>query len=118
MKLSDPTPALVARLTTDVNADQRLTAYRYRPRWGGLPAHLYSFEEVTRLLNDRAPRINLARLEQWLRTGVQDSELAAAVADIRRTHDTDREQLLAISNLLNERLSQCKRCFVETTPGG
>jgi hypothetical protein len=117
MKLSEPTPELAVRLTTDVNSDQRLTAYRYRPRWGGLPAHLYSFEEVARLLNDRTPRINLAKLEQWLRTAVQDAELAAAVADIRQTHETDREQLLAISKLFNERLSQCKRYIAETTHG-
>jgi hypothetical protein len=76
-----------------------------------------AFREVIRLLNDKAPHINLAELEQWLRTAVQDEELATALSAIRRAQSTDREQVPAFRSLSIDGLTQVKRSVAETMHG-
>ena len=106
-RLSSPDQSLVTRILTEVSYEQRLMGYRYRPRWGGIPAHVYRFRDVVRLLSDKYPRINLNELVQWLRTAMGDEELADRVAEAIEVEPSDRQKMVAVRSLMEERLKQC-----------
>ena len=99
---------MVERIVRACSIEDRLVGYRYRPRWGGVPAYLYSVKEVARLLSDKYPAISLARLEQWLRGAIRDVELADGVAEAVENERSDRERFRRVRALLDERLAQCK----------
>jgi hypothetical protein len=107
-RLSEPDPVLAARILADVSFDQRLVGYRCRARSGQIRANLYNFKEVALLLRDKQPMIGLRDLQQWLAIVMADLELAERVAEIVASAGTDRERLLQISSLLDERLAQCR----------
>ncbi len=107
--LSTPDEHLAARVLREVGFDQRLVGYRLRERTGPMPASLYSFEEVVHLLGDKFPYVSLERLQQWVETVTEDSELAAAIANLNQDKTNDRDRMLHIGTLMGERLCQCKR---------
>ena len=107
--LSTPDEHLIARVLREVGFEQRLVGYRLRERTGPMPASLYSFEEVVHLLGDKCPYLCLQRLEQWVDSVTEDTELAAAIADAIREETNDRDRMLRIGTLMGERLCQCKR---------
>ncbi len=107
--LSAPNEDLAARVLREVDYPQRLVGYRMRERMGAIQVSLYSFEEVVHLLGDKCPYVNLQRLEQWIETVTQDSELAAAIANVIQEETNDRDRMLRIKTLMGERLCQCKQ---------
>lgn len=107
--LSTPDESLAGRVLREVGFDERLVGYRMRERTGPMPASLYSFEEVVHLLGDKFPYVNLERLQQWVDSVTEDSELAAAIADVIQEQTNDRDRMLHIKTLMGERLCQCKR---------
>lgn len=107
--LSEPDQALAARVLQEVTYDQRLVGYRCRARWGQIRAHIYSFKDAALLLRDKRPMISLSDLEDWLRTVIVDPELADRVAQAAREAPTERDRMLQVSSLLDERLAQCRQ---------
>ena len=107
--LSTPNEDLAARVLREVDYPQRLVGYRMRERLGAIPVSLYSFEEVVHLLGDKCPYVNLQRLEEWIATVTQDSELAVAIARVTQEETNDRDRLSRIGPLMGERLCQCKK---------
>ncbi len=105
---STPDPSLVSRLLGEHSFEHRLLGFRCHPRWGVLPASLYSVKDVIKLLASRYPRIDPTALVNWLRTVMQDEELANQVAAAVAEETTDRERLLQVRSLLEERLAQCQ----------
>ena len=108
-ELTAPDQALASRVLESVGHEHRLVAYRYRPRAGGIRTHLYSFEEVALLLNDKYPRLNLEKLQEWLQEVIQDEELADRVAEVVESSASDRDRMLSVRSLMEERLNQCKK---------
>ena len=106
--LSTPDEHLAARVLREVDFDRRLVGYRLRERTGPMPEPLYSFEEVVHLLGDRFPYVSPKRLEQWVDSVTEDTELAAAIADAIKEETNDRDRILRIRTLMAERLCQCK----------
>ena len=53
--------------------------------------------------------ISLSELESWLRTVMGDVELAERVAEAVAAWPTERERLMAVGALLDERLAQCRQ---------
>jgi len=107
--LSTPDEQLASRVLREVGFDQRLVGYRMRERTGPIPASLYSFEEVVHLLSDQSPYVSLDRLQQWVETVTEDSELAAAIASVTEEETNDRDRMQRVGTLLGERLCQCKK---------
>lgn len=106
--LSVPEPDLASRILAEVGYEHRLVGYRCRPRWGQLAANLYSVQHIARLLGDKYPALSFAELEKWLRTVVRDDELANRVAQTIEEQASNRDKVLRVKTLLEERLSQCK----------
>lgn len=107
--LSMPDEHLRARVLREVGFDERLVGYRMRERTGPMPESLYSFEEVVHLLGDKLPYVSPEQLRQWVETITEDSELAAAVADVNEEETNDLDRLSRIRTLMAERLCQCKK---------
>ncbi|MCU0962135.1 MAG: hypothetical protein MUF48_18730 [Pirellulaceae bacterium] len=107
-ELTEPDLALAARLLADVPHHQRLVAHRKRQRWGSIPAYLYSFGEVVRLLQDKQPALSWPALEHWLRHALRDVELADRVAEIMAQVSCEQGKTMQIRVLLERRLSQCR----------
>jgi hypothetical protein len=107
--LSQPDPALAARILADVSYEQRLVGYRCRARWGQVRAHIYGFKELALLLRDRRPAIDLGVVERWLRTVIGDGELADRVAEVIAAAPADQERMRQVGSLLDERLAQCRQ---------
>ena len=107
--LSTPDENLTARVLREVGFDQRLVGCRLRERTGPIQASLYSFEEVVHLLNDKCPYLIPERLQHWVETVTEDSELAAAIADAIQEETNDRDRMLRSKTLMEKRLCQCKR---------
>ena len=84
------------------------SGYRCRARWGQLAADLYSVQHIARLLGDKYPALSFAELDKWLRTVVRDEELANRVAQTIEEQASNRDKVLRVKTLLEERLSQCK----------
>jgi hypothetical protein len=108
-RLSEPDPVLAARILADVPHEQRLVGYRCRARWGQIRASIYSVKEVALLLHDKQPMICLNDLQRWLRDVVGDAELSDRVAESLAAASPDRERLLQVCSLLDQRLEQCRR---------
>ena len=107
--LSEPGDDLVTRTLAKVDFHQRLVGYRYRQRAGLLRVPLYGFEEVVHLLNDKYPQISLKQLEDWVRTVIDDAQLADQIAQVVGQDATDRERMFQIRLLMGERLCQCRK---------
>jgi hypothetical protein len=108
-RLAAPQADLVDRVLGRVGYEHRLVGYRVRRRAGAIPVHLYGFDEVVQLLADKYPRLDLAKLEEWLRSAIGDHELADRVAEVVGAETSDRDRMLRVRTLMSERLSQCDR---------
>jgi hypothetical protein len=107
--LGDPSHELAMRVLTEVDFECRLNGFILRERAGAVPITMYSFEEVVSLLNDRHPRLDFDKLETWIRKTMGDKELAEQIVDAVRKENSDQNRSLRIKELMEERLSQCKK---------
>ncbi len=107
-KLQDPSRELAKKVLTEVDFEHRFNGFSLRERMGAMPVDLYSFEEVVSLLNEPHPRLDFNELEQWVRTTMDDKELAGQIADRIRKGNSDQDRSDRIKKLMEERLAQCK----------
>jgi hypothetical protein len=70
---------------------------------------MYKFEEVVSLFNNPYPRIDFLELVKWVRRAMGDKELAGQIAEAIEKGKSDRERVYLIKELMEERLSQCRK---------
>jgi aromatic ring-cleaving dioxygenase len=108
-KLSEPDKELVSRVLHEVGFEERLVGYRVHQRLGPTITTMYSFEEVVHFLNDKFPFLKFEDLEKWLRTVIEDEELAVKIAEAVEEEKNDHDRAQRIKIWMGARLSQCKK---------
>ena len=109
-KLRVPSNDLSKRILTEVGFEDRLVGFSLHERTGPNPVTVYSSEEVVSLLNDPHPRLDFSELEIWVRKTIDDQELAEQIAEAIGKGKSDQNRSDRIRKLMEERLSQCKKC--------
>jgi hypothetical protein len=110
--LSAPSKKLDRRILSEVEYEDRIIGYRLGQRIGLTPVTLYSFEEIICFLSNPIPMIDFNALESWIRTIMEDNELADKIKEVRIDNASDHDKTFYIKDLMAERLRQCKRCFL------
>jgi hypothetical protein len=108
-KLSAPSKKLDRRILAEVKYEDRIIGYRLGQRTGLTPVTLYSFEEIIGFLSNPLPMIDFNRLESWIRTIMEDNELADKIKEVSIDNASDQEKTFSIKDLMVERLRQCKK---------
>ncbi len=107
--MSRPSSELIARIQREVDFNDRLVASTIHERAGVKVISLYSLHELFMLLhNNPYPHIDLQRLERWLRTVIQDEELADRIKTIACQVENDFAKLHRVRDLVGMRLMQCR----------
>jgi len=113
--LSEPSEELAKRLLTRVGFNERLFGYRVDWSTGPMQVTLYSFKEVVIFLSNENARISPALLAKWMREVYGDSKLADKMEDAIKQGESDKERLELVSNIMEQRLEQCKEIIGEET---
>ena len=108
-QLTAPSRDVALQLLDEVNFEDRLTGSILHMRAGVRIVSLYSLEEIFLLLKEPYPQIDLAQLENWVRTIIHDSELADRIKTVIQQEAGDQDTLHAIRDLVGWRLIQCKQ---------
>jgi hypothetical protein len=108
-KLTAPSRDVALQLLDEVNFEDRLTGSILHMRAGVRIVSLYSLEEIFLLLKEPYPQIDLAQLENWVRTIIHDGELADRIKTVIQQEAGDQDTLHAIRDLVGWRLIQCKQ---------
>ena len=103
--LSVPEPDLASRILAEVGYEHRLVGCRCRPS-GSSRQISTAFNTLQRLLGDRT-RTQL-RSSKVAANVCRDDELANRVAQTIEEQASNRDKVLRIKTVLEERLSQCK----------
>lgn len=107
IELTNPSKDLTERVLNEVDFEDRLTGYRLSKRTGVTTIRLYSFEEVVGLLNETHPRLDVDRLEQWIRETMGDPELSGKIRGVIQEDISDQLRTLRIRDLMALRFYQC-----------
>ena len=107
--LKAPSRDLALQLLDEVDFKNRLMASTLHTRAGIRIVSLYSLEVVFLLLKEPYPQIDPAQLESWIRTVIQDGELADRIKKVNRGEVETQNILHAIRDLVGLRLIQCKQ---------
>lgn len=107
--LTVPSRELAARVLHEVGFDDRLMGGSLHLRGGVRKFSLYSLEEVFMLLREPYPQVDLDRLENWVRTVIQDRELADRMKAVIVQKATGQDAVPLIRDLLGLRLIQSKQ---------
>ncbi len=108
-KLSEPSRELGAGILKKVPFENRFIGYRLGERHGAGRVISYSFQEVVNLLRGPMPRVDFDALQEWVREVMADGELAERMAAAVEEETNDRDRVVSIRNLMEERLVQCKK---------
>jgi hypothetical protein len=106
--LSTPSRALASRVVQEVNFEDRLIGSILHLRAGIRIVSLYSLEELFMLLKEPYPQIDVAQLENWIRTIIHDEELADRIKSVTLQKAGDKDTVHSIRDLVGWRLIQCK----------
>ena len=107
--LKAPSRDVALQLLDEVDFKDRLMASTLHTRAGVRIVSLYSLEEVFLLLKEPYPQIDPAQLENWIRTVIQDGELADRIKTVSREKAENQNILHAIRDLIGWRLIQCRQ---------
>jgi hypothetical protein len=107
--LSAPSKKLDRRILAEVEYEDRIIGYRLGQRAGLTPVTLYSFEEIIEFLSNPIPMIDFNALESWIRTIMEDNELADKIKEVNTDTASDQDKTFYIKNLMAKRLLQCKK---------
>lgn len=107
--LTAPSRDVALQLLEEVNFENRLIGSLLHLRAGVRIVSLYSLEEVFLLLKEPYPQIDLAQLENWIRTVIHDGELADSIRTVIREEAGTHDTVHAIRDLVGWRLIQCKQ---------
>lgn len=107
--LTAPSRDVALQLLEEVNFEDRLIGSLLHLRAGVRIVSLYSLEEVFLLLKEPYPQIDLAQLENWIRTTLHDGELADSIKAVILREEGDRNIVPCIRELVGWRLIQCKQ---------
>ena len=120
-KLPEPSKDVATRILSEVDFDHRLVGFDMKPRAGNTPMSLYSFTEATNFLHvdsfdeltipgarGSVGYIDLTALQNWVDSVMEDKDLATAIEETVRQHESYHDQANAVKELLAERLSQCR----------
>ena len=108
-KLTTPSRDVALQLFEEVNFEDRLIGSILHLRAGVRIVSLYSLEEVFLMLKEPYPQIDPTQLEIWIRTVIQDGELADRIKTVSREEVENQNILHAIRDLIGWRLIQCKQ---------
>ena len=107
--LTTPSRELALRILDEVGFEDRITGSSLHVRAGVRTLSLYSLEETFRLLKEPYPYIDLAQLEDWIRTVIKDEDLADKVKTVIAQKSNQQETIPLIRDLVGWRLIQCKQ---------
>lgn len=107
--LTPPSREVAARIVREVGFEDRLIGSSLHLRAGIRVLSLYSLEEVFLLLKEPHPHIDLDQLESWIRTVIQDGELADRMKTVIGQKTADQDVVPLIRDLMGWRLIQCKQ---------
>lgn len=108
-KLSEPSRQLGDRVLKKVRFEDRFIGYILSERHGAGRITSYSFQEVVNLLRNPMPRVDFHALQAWVQRVMKDEELAEMMATAVESENNDLDRAVSIKNLMEERLTQCKR---------
>ena len=108
-KLTEPSRELSDRILKKVPFENRFIGYRLSERHGASRVTSYSFQEVVNLLRDQMPRVDFVALQEWVRKAMGDEELAEKMEAAEKEETNDHDRAVSVRNLMEERLTQCKR---------
>ena len=112
-QLSEPSEELAAKILARVSFNDRYTLAMVHPHTGPLPMNVYSFHEVTNLLNAPGLHLDLKTLAEWLEEVMGDEELAARTLEAMEKRS--QEKALLTRSLMQERLEQCRAMMGKDT---
>jgi len=119
--LPEPSRTLAARLLSELEYEEQLVGYDMSSTSGSTRRVLYSLQEVCdfmRMQGVDGPALrggsgiigylDFAELHKWIGDVLGDQDLAAAVSDLTANDGSYRDQLVAVRQLVSERLDQCR----------
>lgn len=119
MQLSEPTNAIKESLSAKVEYEEHFKGYKLHGMAGGRPMRLYTLEEVKNFMHADSREklleiggagtvgyVDFDELADWVRNVVGDPELADAILEIEEREDNYKDQVDAVSDLIDKRLTQ------------
>ena len=107
--LTVPSQEVASRVLGEVGFEDRLIGSTLHVRGGVRTVSLYSLEEIFILLKEPYPQIDLDQLENWIRSVIQDEELADRVKAVFSQKAHEQDVIPLIRDLVGWRLIQCKQ---------
>ena len=96
-------------MAREVEYTERLTGGALHQRAGVMTVSFFSLEDVFTLLNAPYPQIDADELEAWVRTVMNDKELADRIKEADAQDGSDRDRMLRMRDLVGWRLIQCRQ---------